>query len=180
MGVAGPDEPSPSRQTGHLHLEGLRVAEHLGAGVAGQNQLSIEGVGGPQQSTHREYNGVGSRTGSSHFGAFFPRVPPDDGSLTIYDEEGQPVWYYVSGSQPDNGGAIDVEPTDQGVLIGPSWNGQLANAEPPREVDWAGNILWECGASICGAGESISHHAGKLSNGDYVVIQDITTNGGFV
>jgi hypothetical protein len=42
----------------------------------------------------------------------------------------------------------------------------------PIEVDWAGNKLWSCSTPTCG-GQQISHHAGKLSNGDYMVQQDI-------
>lgn len=92
----------------------------------------------------------------------------------IYDSEGQPVWYYVDGSTPDAGGAVSTQLTDKGILIGPSWNSQQTNGEPPREVDFAGNVLWECTHAICAAGKSVSHHAGKLSNGNYMLIEDVT------
>jgi hypothetical protein len=96
----------------------------------------------------------------------------------IFDEEGQPVWYYVDGSVPDIGGAVSTVLTDKGVLIGPSWNSQQTNGTPPREVDFAGNIVWECKHAACGPGKSVSHHASKLPNGDYVIIEYVTRSDG--
>jgi hypothetical protein len=89
----------------------------------------------------------------------------------MFDGEGQPVWYYVNGTNPENGGAVSTELTDKGVLIGP------ASRETPKEVDFAGNILWQCtdpdcgGGSSAGRGQSVNHHASKLSNGNYLLIR---------
>jgi len=98
---------------------------------------------------------------------------PNPPAAVMYDEEGLPVWYHINGTTPDNGGAISTQLTDVGVLIGPSWNGQQTNGEPPREVDFAGNVVWECTHAACLPGESVSHHAEKLSNGHYVVLEDV-------
>jgi len=93
----------------------------------------------------------------------------------MYDSEGQPVWYHIDGTAPENGGAISTVLTDKGVLIGPAWNGQQTTGKVPREVDFAGNTVWECTHAACGPTKSVSHHAGKLSNGNYVIIEDVTT-----
>jgi hypothetical protein len=93
------------------------------------------------------------------------------GGVVMFDGEGQPVWYYVNGTNPENGGAVSTELTDKGVLIGP------ATRETPKEVDFAGNILWQCTDPNCGggssgrSGQSVSHHASKLSNGNYLLIR---------
>ena len=93
----------------------------------------------------------------------------------MYDSDGQPVWYYVDGNKPDVGGAVSTQLTDKGVLIGPSWDANATvDAVPPVEVDFAGNIIWTCTAC---ANKNFTHHASKLSNGDYMVIEYITTNG---
>jgi hypothetical protein len=93
----------------------------------------------------------------------------------MYDSEGQVVWYYVDGTHPDVGGAVSTQLTDKGVLIGPTWdaNASIA-AEVPREVDFAGNKLWEC--TMCGT-KNFSHHASKISNGHYMLLEYVTTNG---
>jgi len=93
----------------------------------------------------------------------------------MYDSDGKPVWYYVDGTKPDIGGAVSTQLTDKGVLIGPSWDaGTTVDAVPPVEVDFAGNTIWTCTAC---ANKNFTHHASKLSNGDYMVIEYITTNG---
>jgi len=86
------------------------------------------------------------------------------GAAVMYDSEGQPVWYYINGTNPDIGGAVSVDRTNDGILIGP------ASRETPKEVDLAGNILWECSDPQCGTTSALSHHAGKLSNGNYIVL----------
>ena len=68
----------------------------------------------------------------------------------MYDSDGQPVWYYVDGTMPDIGGAVSTQLTDKGVLIGPSWNASLTTGALPIEVDFAGNTVWQCPASLCG------------------------------
>src|SRR5690606_6988762 len=88
-----------------------------------------------------------------------------------YDSEGQPVWYYINGTQNERGGAISVDPTDKGVLMGPT------NVSSPVEVDWAGDEIWKCATVTCGGGDGLSHHAGKLSNGDYIVMRDAQSGG---
>src|SRR5690606_19002968 len=87
-------------------------------------------------------------------------APP---AAVIYDEAGQPVWYFINGDVTERGGAISVDPTDVGVLMGPS------NTTAPIEVDWAGNEVWACADLRCGGTSNLSHHSGKLSNGNYVV-----------
>ena len=91
----------------------------------------------------------------------------------MYDMDGKPVWYYVDGTKPDVGGAVSTQLTDKGVLIGATWdaNASIA-AEVPREVDFAGNKLWEC--TMC-ATKNFSHHASKLSNGHYMLLEYIMT-----
>jgi len=93
----------------------------------------------------------------------------------MYDSEGQPVWYYIDGTTNDLGGAVSVDLTDKGVLIGPVMNSSGATGEPPREVDFAGNTLWQCSDPNCGSTNGyLSHHASKLSNGDYIILRWVT------
>jgi len=101
-------------------------------------------------------------------------VPP---MAVIYDEEGQPVWYYIDGPGPDIGGAVSTQLTSTGVVIGPTWNQQNTNGVPPREVDFAGNILWECKHAACQPGKDVTHETQKLSNGHYVVLEYVTVGG---
>ena len=98
-------------------------------------------------------------------------APP---AAVIYDEAGQPVWYYINRNSNTNerGGAISVDPTDVGVLMGPT------DVTAPVEVDWAGNELWTCSDVRCGGTAGLSHHAGKLSNGNYIVMRDTQSGGG--
>ncbi len=94
----------------------------------------------------------------------------------MYDSGGQPVWYYIDGTTNDYGGAISVDLTDKGVLIGPVMNASMATGEPPREVDFAGNTLWQCADPNCGSPDGyLSHHASKLSNGDYIILRWISS-----
>jgi hypothetical protein len=94
----------------------------------------------------------------------------------MYDSGGLPVWYYVDGTMPDIGGAVSTVLTDKGVLIGPSWNSSAnVDAVVPIEVDFAGNTVWQCPSSVCG-NKNFTHHASKLSNGDYMLIEYVTTN----
>ncbi|HXJ19196.1 MAG TPA: aryl-sulfate sulfotransferase [Polyangia bacterium] len=94
----------------------------------------------------------------------------------MYDSDGQPVWYYVDGTKPDIGGAVSTELTDKGVLIGPSWDANNTSIDGvfPIEVDLAGNTVWQCGTSVCG-NKNITHHASKLSNGDYALIEYVNS-----
>lgn len=110
-------------------------------------------------------------------------VQKGDGSTTAmsseypaavaYDDEGHPVWYYINktSQQPERGGAISVDPTDKGVLMGPT------NTTSPVEVDWAGNEIWSCPDVTCGGSDPLSHHAGKLENGNFVVMRDANSGG---
>ena len=105
-------------------------------------------------------------------------------AAVMYDATGQPVWYYIDGTTGDYGGAIATHLTDKGVLLGPvvgqsSSGGGLpgkgsggssgAVGESPREVDFAGNTIWECKDPLCGGKGGLTHEAIKLSNGDHVV-----------
>jgi len=95
----------------------------------------------------------------------------------IYDEEGQPVWYYIDVGGPDIGGAVSTQLTDKGVLVGPTWNQQTTNGIPPREVDFAGNVIWECEHAACAPGKNVTHEAVKLTNGHYVILEYVTVGG---
>jgi hypothetical protein len=101
-------------------------------------------------------------------------VPP---MAVIYDEEGQPVWYYIDGPGPDIGGAVSTQLTSTGVVIGPTWNQQNTNGVPPREVDFGGNVIWECKHAACQPGKDVTHETRKLSNGHYVVLEYVTVGG---
>ena len=96
----------------------------------------------------------------------------------MYDEEGQPVWYYINGTTEDRGGAIPVELTDKGVLIGAVMNDAMVVAVSPKEIDLAGNILWQCSDPLCGRGGSLTHHVDKLPNGNYILQRDVTAGSG--
>jgi hypothetical protein len=100
----------------------------------------------------------------------------DPAGAVMYDAEGQPVWYYIDGNTVDRGGAIPVELTDKGVLIGSVLDASATSKQPPREVDFAGNTLWECTTPTCGGTGNITHHASKLPNGHYIIQRDVTTN----
>jgi hypothetical protein len=97
-------------------------------------------------------------------------ISNDPAAAVIYDAAGQPVWYYVDGTTKDYGGAISTYLTDKGVLVGPvmSSNG---TGESPREVDFAGNTVWECQDPKCGGTGDLTHDTIKLSNGDHVVVR---------
>jgi hypothetical protein len=98
-------------------------------------------------------------------------IANDPAAAVMYDTlTGQPVWYYQDGATKDFGGAISTSLTDKGVMIGPVI-AQSGNGESPREVDFAGNILWECKDVICGGSGPLTHDAIKLSNGNHVVIR---------
>lgn len=94
----------------------------------------------------------------------------------MYDADGQPVWYYIDGTTGDRGGMVPVELTDKGVLIGAVMDESGATKEPPREVDFAGNTLWECSTPLCGGTGTLTHHASKLPNGNYIILRDVTVN----
>jgi hypothetical protein len=88
----------------------------------------------------------------------------------MYDSDGKVVWYYVDGTKPDIGGAVSTQLTDKGVLIGPSWDANATvDAVVPIEVGFDGNTVWQCPSSICG-NKNFTHHASKISNGDYMLI----------
>jgi hypothetical protein len=91
-------------------------------------------------------------------------------TAVMYDATGQPVWYYVDGTTKDFGGAISTYLTDKGVLIGPVVS-QSGAGESPREVDFAGNTVWECKDPLCGGTGGITHDTIKLSNGNHVVLR---------
>ena len=107
-------------------------------------------------------------------------VPSSDypAQAVMYDSGGQPVWYQLDGTGLDFGGAISVDLTDRGVLFGPVGGQNMTVVEPPREVDFAGNVIWECSDPGCGNSEgNLSHHAAKLANGNYVLVRWLTDGG---
>jgi hypothetical protein len=118
-----------------------------------------------------------------HPGWMLMNVQKGDGTATcrsrdpvqavMYDTEGQPVWYYIHGTAPDRWGMTMVELTDKGVLLGGVMNDARVPVLSPKEIDLAGNTLWECPNPGCNGTGSLSHHVGKLSNGHYVILRDV-------
>ncbi len=88
--------------------------------------------------------------------------------IVIVDADGIPVWYFVHGRTADMFGMTSTEWLPNGhILIG------NASAEPPREVDLEANIVWE---GPTGGTPAASHHTGKLSTGNYLVIRESNTS----
>lgn len=102
-------------------------------------------------------------------------APP---AAVMYDEEGQPVWYFINGTVIERGGAISVDLTDKGVLMGSTSTTDLSNnATSPTECDWAGNVIWKCPDTKCGGSATLSHHSEKLTNGHYITMRDAQDGG---
>ena len=97
-------------------------------------------------------------------------ISNDPAAAVMYDLTGQPVWYYIDGTTKDFGGATATALTDKGVMIGPVV-AQSGNGESPREVDFAGNTIWECKDPLCGGTGPLTHEAIKLSNGNHAVVR---------
>jgi hypothetical protein len=103
------------------------------------------------------------------------------GIMVMYDMLGLPVWYYVNGSTPDERGDVSLRVlADHHLVLGPS------SGEPAKELDLAGNVVWQgpppapSGPSTDPATASMSHYAGKLDNGNYVVFRNLTTSDGVI
>ncbi|HEY3498518.1 MAG TPA: aryl-sulfate sulfotransferase [Polyangiaceae bacterium] len=102
-------------------------------------------------------------------------APP---AAVIYDEAGKPVWYFIHGTNNERGGAISVDRTDVGVVMGASLTtGAGSPSIGPVEVDWGGNTVWTCDDPLCGVPDQLSHHTGKLSNGNHITMRDASTGG---
>ncbi len=95
------------------------------------------------------------------------------GIIVMYDQAGIPVWYYVNGNTADQRGDVSLRVLSNGnILLGPS------SGEPAKEVDLAGNIVWQGPPQPNGTNVApMSHHAGKLENGHYILLRDNTVNG---
>jgi len=103
--------------------------------------------------------------------------PP--GVAVMYDRAGLPVWYFVNGDLPDELGDASVRLTREGhVLLGPT------TLTPPQEIDLAGNVRWRGPEQPGGGGEGVpgimTHDAGKLESGDYVLLRNEVDANGFV
>ncbi|HEY3496492.1 MAG TPA: aryl-sulfate sulfotransferase [Polyangiaceae bacterium] len=84
--------------------------------------------------------------------------------ILILDEEAIPVWYFVHGDSADQFGMTSTVWLPNGnILIG------NASAEPPREVDLEGNVVWE---GPTGGSPAASHHTGKLATGNYLMVRE--------
>jgi hypothetical protein len=112
----------------------------------------------------------GDGTTSARAGA-----PP---AAVIFDEEGQPVWYFINGTMNERGGAISVDMTDKGVLMGATGDSAATgNVTSPTEADWAGNVIWKCADTKCGGANGLSHHTSKLKNGNFITMRDAADGG---
>jgi hypothetical protein len=103
------------------------------------------------------------------------------GIIAMYDMQGLPVWYFVNGSTVDVRGDVSaLMLPDHHLFLGPS------SGEPAKEIDLAGNVLWQGpdqppadAPSSDPATAPMSHFANKLSNGNYIVLRDLTDANGF-
>ena len=85
----------------------------------------------------------------------------------MYDFEGLPVWYHINGDTPDNHGDTPVNLLEDDTLT----IGATAGVLPPREIDLAGNVLWEGPPQAMRS--SLTHHFEKLPDGNYVALKEI-------
>ena len=106
-------------------------------------------------------------------------VGTEPGIMAMYDMQGLPVWYYVNGTTPDERGDVSLRVlADHHIVLGPS------SGEPAKELDLAGNVVWQgpppapSGSSSDPATAAMSHYAGKLENGNYVVFRNLTNSDG--
>ena len=87
--------------------------------------------------------------------------------IVMVDADGMPVWYFVHGKTADQFGMTSTEWLSNGhILIG------NASAEPAREVDLEANVVWE---GPTGGTPAASHHTGKLSTGNYLMVRESNT-----
>lgn len=87
--------------------------------------------------------------------------PPPPSVITMIDEEGVPVWYFINGDQPDDRGDVDVRLQPNGTItVGPTAH------QPAVEVDLAGNVVWT--GPEQGLFEVMHHHFDKLPDGNYL------------
>ena len=103
------------------------------------------------------------------------------GIMVMYDMQGEPVWYFVNGTTPDVRGDVSLRVlANHNLVLGPS------SGEPAKEIDLAGNVVWQGppstpdGSSADPASAPMSHYAGKLENGNYVVFRNLTNADGFI
>ena len=114
---------------------------------------------------------------SGGFNGFNGTVP---GIMTMYDMTGLPVWYFVNGTTADTRGDVSLRVlANHNLLLGPS------SGEPAKEIDLAGNVVWMGPAQPAANASTsdpttapMSHYAGKLDNGDYVLFRDLTNANG--
>ena len=106
-------------------------------------------------------------------------VGTEPGIMVAYDMQGQPVWYFVNGTTPDERGDVSLRVlANHNLVLGPS------SGEPPKEVDLAGNVVWQgppstpSGSAEDPATAPLTHYAGKLDNGNYVVFRSLANADG--
>ena len=106
-------------------------------------------------------------------------VGTEPGIMAMYDMQGLPVWYFVNGTTVDERGDVSVRVlANHDIMLGPS------SGEPAKELDLAGNVLWQSppstpdGSSEDPATAPLSHYADKLENGNYVVFRELTNSDG--
>ncbi len=86
-------------------------------------------------------------------------------TAVIVDMEGHPVWVHAFESGDDIG-AMDVRLTDAGtVLMGAS----VPSGQRPREVDFAGRILWEGPEQPGFTSDDFMHHTMEILDDDTVL-----------
>jgi len=111
------------------------------------------------------------------FGGFSGSAP---GIMVMYDMEGRPVWYFINGTTADIRGDVSLRVLpNHNLVLGPS------SGEPAKEIDLAGNVLWQGPAQPPATASTsdpatapMSHFANKLPNGNYVLFRDLTNANG--
>jgi Arylsulfotransferase (ASST) len=100
-------------------------------------------------------------SGSGGFSSMYPAA------AVMFDEMGVPIWYYINGTGRDSRGDVSVDVVSGNhILIGP------IASEPPKEIDLGGTVIWRGPAQTATGGNIATHHAGKLTNGNYVIIRE--------